>query len=663
MVKISRALSADGVIAYHREEYAANYENYYSESGTARGAWFGREALAFGLDPGSPVGEQHFARLANGQDPNSGLQLIEWRLAPGEKEPRWMQDDNAWRAHLEKLVGDAVADGREVLREHAHGSKLLKHTLKSGETVSSPSEHSDRERALLEMHAIARDTFVAHLESGAGAGARQYIKERGIRPDTAKEFGLGLSDDSGRQLVERLRHYGPELMEASGLFVRRGHEFVDRFRGRLMFPIENAAGETIAFAGRKPPNENGPKYINSPETELYRKAGTLYNLSHAATSMAETGQVVMVEGYLDAMAVYQAGQRNVVAVSGTALSDSQASALAQRAKAAILHLDGDEAGRLATEKHAEKLLAAGMNVRAVDLPGDPAEWIATNAAKEYRKRIRDVPPLVSYLSDRAREKYDVTDTYGRIDAVKWMISALEHVGPKHRSQIVAELEEYLNVPKVKPEEAERAKEPIQHRAAWDITFSAPKTVSLTALVGGDACVVKAHEDAVWEGMQYFERAIQVKMGGLNAPQDTGRMVAALFRHDTARPVEGYAAPQLHTHAVVFNLSQDRDGQYRALNPRELFYLQGAAEAVYQNQLAVRLTAMGYELEYGKNLAIEVKGYTDEYRQAESPRAAQVEAEAVGAIWSGGSSKHRTEHARRENPFDSRGSPCPAPGAR
>jgi DNA primase catalytic core len=461
MVKISRALSADGVIAYHREEYAANYENYYSESGTARGVWFGREALAFGLEPGSPVGEQHFTRLANGQDPNSGLQLIEWRPAPGEREPRWMQDDQAWRAHLEKLVGDAIADGREVLREHADGPKLPKQKAQRNEEIGLPGEQSDREKALLEMHAIARETFLAHLASDAGAGARQYLKERGIRPDTAKEFGLGLADDSGRQLVERLQHYGPELMEASGLFVKRGHEFVDRFRGRLLFPIENAAGETIAFAGRKPPNEKGPKYINSPETELYRKADTLYNLDRAASGMAETGQVVVVEGYFDAVAAYQAGQRNVVAVSGTALSDSQAFTLAQRANTAILHLDGDEAGRLATEKHMEKLLAAGMNVRAVDLPADPAEWIATNGVREYRHWIREVPPLVSHLSDRALEKFDVTDAYGRIDAIKWMISTLAHVGREHRAQMMAELEAYLNLPKATPEDVEQKKEPGQ----------------------------------------------------------------------------------------------------------------------------------------------------------------------------------------------------------
>lgn len=622
MVKISQALSASGVIEYHREQYVSHYERYYSESGEAKGVWFGKEAAAFGLEPGSAVAEEHFVRLANGQDPHSGLQLVEWHRK-SEAEPRWAHDDRAWRAHLEALVTAALEDGRDIEREQAGGSKLA--TSEVTPPPAAPVHHSEREGVLLEMHRIARDTFRASLESEAGAGARMYLKERGIRLDTAKEFGVGLADASGQQLVERLRHYGPEWMEASGLFVRRGNEFLDRFRGRLMFPIENAAGETIAFAGRKPPSESGAKYINSPETALYQKGHELYNVARASEQIAKTGRVVVVEGYLDAIAAYQAGVRNVVAAAGTALSGEQAAALAQRAKSAILNFDGDEPGRAASGKHITALLDAGLNVRALELAGDPADWIRQNGAKEYRQQIRDVAPLVSYLADQARNKFDPTDVYGRLDGIKWMIRQLEHVQPEHRAQIAAELERYLQVPQLKPADVEKEKQPVEHRAAWDITFSAPKTVSLTALVGGDDRVRKLHEEAVWEGIEYFERAIQVKMGGLNAPQNTGRMVAALFRHDTARPVDGYAAPQLHTHSVVFNLSQDRDGQYRALSPKELFYLQGAAEAVYQNRLAVGLKALGYELEYGKNLAIEIKGYTEEYRRAESPRRAEIQA--------------------------------------
>ncbi|MBV9082699.1 MAG: toprim domain-containing protein, partial [Acidobacteriaceae bacterium] len=461
MVKISQALSASGVIEYHREQYVSNYERYYSESGEAKGIWFGTEAEAFGLEPGSPVSEEHFVRLANGQDPNSGLQLIEWRTrAAGE--PRWLREDRAWRAHLEGLISAAIADDREVLREHTGGAKLPKSEV-TRQPVTTIAR-SEREDALLEMHGIARRTFLANLESASGAGAREYLKERGIRLETAREFGLGLAGASGKELVEKLRPYGPELMEASGLFVRRGNEFLDRFRGRLMFPIENSAGETIAFAARKAPDESGPKYINSPETLLYTKGHQLYNFARASEHIAKTRQVVIVEGYLDAIAAHQAGVRNVVAGSGTALTDEQVTLVKERTKSAILNLDSDEAGQFAVERHTLKLLDARLNVRALELPGDPADWILQNGRKEYRKQIREVPPLVSYVADRARSKFDLTDLYGRVDAMKWMIGTLEHVRPQHRAHMAAELEQHLRVPKAKPEKPEREKQPVEHRA-------------------------------------------------------------------------------------------------------------------------------------------------------------------------------------------------------
>src|SRR5581483_1484333 len=112
--------------------------------------------------------------------------------------------------------------------------------------------------------------------------------------------------------------------------------------------------------------------------------------------------------------------------------------------------------------------------------------------------------------------------------------------------------------------------PVEHRAGWDATFSAPKSVSLTALVGGDDRVREAHRDAVNLALDELERYAQARMGGNRSAQTTGQFVAAKFEHDTARPVDGYAAPQLHTHAVVFNMTQLEDGTHRALQPQGLF---------------------------------------------------------------------------------------------
>ena len=168
----------------------------------------------------------------------------------------------------------------------------------------------------------------------------------------------------------------------------------------------------------------------------------------------------------------------------------------------------------------------------------------------------------------------------------------------------------------------------EHRAGWDATFSAPKSVSLTALVGGDDRVREAHRESVRTALQELERYTQARIGNVHAPETTGKFIAATFEHDTARPVDGYAAPQLHTHAVIFNMTERENGpengkQMRALQPHEMFVSQRYATAVYRSELALRLEKLGYELERGKYGQPEIEGYTKEYLEASSPRREQI----------------------------------------
>jgi conjugative relaxase-like TrwC/TraI family protein len=164
---------------------------------------------------------------------------------------------------------------------------------------------------------------------------------------------------------------------------------------------------------------------------------------------------------------------------------------------------------------------------------------------------------------------------------------------------------------------------VEHRAGWDATFSAPKSVSLTALVGGDDRVREAHREAVNTALNELERYTQARIGGNHAAEITGQFVAAKFEHDTARPVEGYAAPQLHTHTVIFNMTEREDGSFRALQPQGLFDSQQFATAVYQSELMYRLRNLGYEIEAGRSGAPEIKGYSQEYLDASSPRSQQI----------------------------------------
>jgi len=168
----------------------------------------------------------------------------------------------------------------------------------------------------------------------------------------------------------------------------------------------------------------------------------------------------------------------------------------------------------------------------------------------------------------------------------------------------------------------------EHRAGWDATFSAPKSVSLSALVGGDDRVREAHRESVRVALRELERYTQARIGNVHAPETTGKFIAATFEHDTARPVDGYAAPQLHTHAVIFNMTERENGpengkQMRALQPHEMFVSQRYATAVYRSELALRLGKLGYDLERGKHGQPEIRGYSKEYLEASSPRREQI----------------------------------------
>ena len=192
---------------------------------------------------------------------------------------------------------------------------------------------------------------------------------------------------------------------------------------------------------------------------------------------------------------------------------------------------------------------------------------------------------------------------------------------------------------------------VEHRAGWDATFSAPKSVSLTALVGGDERVRLAHREAVTAALSELERYTQARIGGNNPGEHTGRLIAAKFEHDTARPVDGYAAPQLHTHAVIFNVTERQDGSTRALQERAFFESQSYATAVYQSHLTYKLRELAYELEGGRSGAPEIKGYSQEYLDASSPRSEKIREHLERNGFRGPEAAEIAAHATREKKQD------------
>jgi conjugative relaxase-like TrwC/TraI family protein len=192
---------------------------------------------------------------------------------------------------------------------------------------------------------------------------------------------------------------------------------------------------------------------------------------------------------------------------------------------------------------------------------------------------------------------------------------------------------------------------MEHRAGWDATFSAPKSVSLTALVGRDDRVREAHRKAVAAALRELETYVQARLGGHLTPEPTGKWVAATFEHDSARPVNGYAAPQLHTHVVVFNLTRTQAGDVRPVQPQELYRSQQFATAVYRSALAARLHDLGYDLVRGASGQPEIRGYSDAYLEASSLRRQQIAAHLEAHDKHGAASAQVAAHHTREPKID------------
>jgi DNA primase len=327
---------------------------------------------------------------------------------------------------------------------------------RNGIPVPRRSDYSDPEAklraALLEMHDLAAGLFQSNLQSPAGSEARGYLAKRGLAEAQWKEFGLGLSDGGGQQLTRRLqeRGFAPEILEQSGLSMKRqdGSGFFDRFRGRLMFPIHNESGKIIGFGGRALRAGDEPKYLNSPETALYKKSSVLYNLHRAKEGIRKKDRSILVEGYMDVIGVWGAGVREVVASCGTALTSGQVRSLKRHSERIVVNFDPDAAGANAAEKSIHLLLDEGIHVRVLELDGDldPDEYIRQHGAPRYEAKLAAAVPYFHWLADRARAKFDMRDVDGRMQAWKFLQPAVQRIPDKlERMAVVNDLAGYLGV--------------------------------------------------------------------------------------------------------------------------------------------------------------------------------------------------------------------------
>ena len=252
----------------------------------------------------------------------------------------------------------------------------------------------------------------------AGEKARVYLKQRKITPEAIKDFGLGYSPDQPSALVDYLtkkRGYSPKVIENSGLVVFRGSQYFDRFRGRIIFPLKDHLGNVLAFAGRVIEDRGEvAKYINGPDTQVYKKGRTLYGLDVARSEIKKAGRAIIVEGELDCISCWQVGIKNVVAIKGSALTEDQASLLFRFCSEVVLALDSDFAGDAAARRGLEIMKTQGFSVKVAVLGKykDPDE-MADKDPEGLKKALENAEEVHDFLINSVFKRYDTQTTEGK----------------------------------------------------------------------------------------------------------------------------------------------------------------------------------------------------------------------------------------------------------
>ena len=282
---------------------------------------------------------------------------------------------------------------------------------------------------IFELYRLAARYYYDLLQQPQGKTAATYLDSRRITPAARRKFGLGVSVSGGLSDILFQKGYDAEFLVKAGLIMqsnRPGDGYYDRFRNRIMFPIFDVSGKVIGFGGRIL-GEGQPKYMNSPETPIFDKSRTLYGLNYAR--QAKTDTMILVEGYMDVIALYQAGFKNAVAALGTAFTANHARILSRYCKQVIVLFDGDTAGITAALRATGHLYSAGLAARVAVLPGakDPDEFIINFGAQALNNRLSVAMDFVEFQIETARKKYDLDITAQKVGFLKEVSDILKRL--------------------------------------------------------------------------------------------------------------------------------------------------------------------------------------------------------------------------------------------
>ena len=297
--------------------------------------------------------------------------------------------------------------------------------------VKSQRRNDDREK-YYEINREAARFFYRNMTEGPNRGY-SYMRRRGIEDRTIKKFGLGYAPDSWDSLYGYFKEKGTDekLLLELGLLSQKDGRYFDKFRDRVIFPIINTAGKVIGFGGRALDDKAMPKYLNSPENRVFQKKNNLYALNSTKQDIGKAGTAIIVEGYMDAISLYQNGVRNVAASLGTALTDNQAKLINRYTKNVVLSYDADAAGQKAALRGIEVLRNEGCKVKVLHVTDgkDPDEYIKKNGRDAFDKLVEKAIPYTDYKIEAAKRDIDLGTEEGKIDFIRRITPFLSDLTP------------------------------------------------------------------------------------------------------------------------------------------------------------------------------------------------------------------------------------------
>ncbi len=278
----------------------------------------------------------------------------------------------------------------------------------------------------------AANFFYKNLLSPAGTKALQYVQGRGISREMIKTFGLGYSLPDWDSLIKQANKdaVSQDVLLKAGLVIKRtGGGYYDRFRGRFMIPIIDLYKKVLGFGGRKMVDDDSPKYINSPETPIYQKGQILFGLYQSRETIKQQDQAILVEGYTDLISLFQAGIRNVVATSGTALTSAQAKLIRRFTQNIVLLYDADTAGSLAAMRGADIFLDEGLEVKIVTLPPghDPDSYVRERGVDYFNQVLSHAKSIIKFKIDTLSQKLDISSTQGKTQLINSLLESIVRI--------------------------------------------------------------------------------------------------------------------------------------------------------------------------------------------------------------------------------------------